>query len=65
MMQQPQFKRFVHRFTIQWMDLENMDDMAPDPTRYKNYYQKNMRELYQTQNIPLHGVFTQRKSTDF
>ena len=51
MMQQPQFERFVRRFTIQWMDLENMDEMAPDPTRYKTYYQKNMRELYQKQTF--------------
>lgn len=51
MMQQPQFERFVRRFTTQWMDLENMDEMAPDPTRYKKYYQKNMRELYQKQTF--------------
>ncbi|WDE96502.1 DUF1588 domain-containing protein [Lentisphaera profundi] len=51
MMQQPQFERFVRRFTIQWMDLENMDEMAPDPTRYKKYYEKNMRDLYQKQTF--------------
>ncbi|EDM29621.1 hypothetical protein LNTAR_17763 [Lentisphaera araneosa HTCC2155] len=51
MMQQPQFERFVRRFTIQWMNLDNMDEMAPDPTRYKKYYSLNMRELYRQQTF--------------
>ena len=51
MMQQAQFERFIRRFTIQWMNLQNMDEMAPDPTRYKTYYSSNMRDLYQQQTF--------------